>query len=249
MEKQKKTIYTLALRGYAPDLLNLTFPLMKKYAAKIEAEFVVIEDLKFPDLYPTYEKFQIWDLMKERGDDWSIFFDADTLIHPDFFDVTTLINKDTTCSGYASDFTPLRFRPDHYFMRDGRYLGKGTWFIICSDWTRDIWHPLEDISYQEAVENIFPINDEVVTIKKTKESLIDDYVVSRNIARYSLKHTVITEICERYKIAVGVPANLPGPGGQVQQVISPYLQHDYRRPLAEKMIWAEKVLQGWAVTI
>ena len=51
----KKTIYTLALRGYAPDLVAVTFQLMKAYAKKIEADFVVIEDRKYPDKYPTYE--------------------------------------------------------------------------------------------------------------------------------------------------------------------------------------------------
>ena len=71
MNKIKKTIYTLALKGYAPELTSVTFPLMRKYAEKIEADFVVIEDRKFPDYYVTYEKFQIYEMAKERGDDWS----------------------------------------------------------------------------------------------------------------------------------------------------------------------------------
>ncbi len=242
----KKTIYTLALRGYAPDLVAVTFQLMKAYAKKIEADFVVIEDRKYPDKYPTYEKFQIWDLMKERDDEWSFFFDADTMIHPDFPDVTAMLQMDTTCAGYSSDFTPMRFRPDAPFLRDGRYIGKGTWFIICSNLTRDAWQPIElsDITYEKAVENIFPTNDEIIKIKKTPESLIDDYVVSRNIARFGLKHTVLSELCPKFNCPIGIETI----NGN-QKVISPYLQHDYNRPLEQKLVWTEQVLRTWGVTL
>ena len=246
MNKIKKTIYTLALKGYAPELTSVTFPLMRKYAEKIEADFVVIEDRKFPDYYVTYEKFQIYEMAKERGDDWSFFFDADTLIHPDFFDPTSLIAKDKTCAGYTHDFTPLRFRPDEVSFRDGRYLGKGSWFILCSDWTRDIWHPLDlaDMTYERAVENMFPTNDETVKSKKTKESLIDDYIVSRNIAKYGLKHTTISEICQGHGIGIGVEVTMNG-----QKTTSPYLQHDYNRSQDQKVIWTEQILQLWGVSL
>ena len=249
MEKVKKTVYTLAIKGYAPELMKTTMALMEKYAKKIEADLVVIDERKFLDKYITYEKFQIWDLMHQRGDDWSIFFDADTMIHPDMFDVTALLSKDTTCSGYSHDFTPLRFRPDHVWRRDGRYFGKGTWFIVCSDWTRDIWKPLDDITYEQAVADIFPINDEINKIQKTSESLIDDYLVSRNIARFGLKHTLLTDICATHKINIGVPIQIPQPGGQMVQQISPYLQHDYNRDLNGKVVWAEKVLNTWGVKL
>jgi hypothetical protein len=244
MEKVKKTIYTLALNGWAPELTAITFKLMRRYAEKIEADFVVIENRKFPDMYPTYEKFQIYELSKDRGDDWSFFFDADTMIHPDFFDPTSLINKDMTCAGYTHDFTPLRFRPDEMFMRDGRYLGKGSWFILCSDWTRDIWHPMDDMPYQTAIDNMFPTNDETVKIKKTKESLIDDYIVSRNISRFGLKHTTISEIAQKLNINIGPQVVQNG-----QNTISPYLQHDYNRTVEGKVVWTDQVLQLWGVTL
>lgn len=249
MNKQKKTIYTLALDGYAPELTALTFPLMSKYAEKIKADFVVIDKPKFGH-YPTYEKFQVYDLCKDRGDDWSLFFDSDTLIHPDMFDVTALLSKDITCSGYSSDFTPLRFRPDEYFMRDGRYLGKGTWFMAWSDWTRDIWLPIEknDITYEQCVDNMFPINDEIIKIKKTKESLIDDYLVSRNISRFGLKHTTLSELATKHGFQIGATIQTTMQG-QAGQQLSPYLQHDYNKDLPGKIIWAEKVLNMWGVAV
>ena len=243
MEKVKKTIYTLALNGWAPELTAITFNLMRRYAEKIEADFVVIDKPKF-NLYPTYEKFQIYELSKDRGDDWSFFFDADTMIHPDMFDPSALIAKDMTCAGYTHDFTPLRFRPDEMFMRDGRYLGKGSWFILCSDWTRDIWHPMDDMTYEQAIDNMFPTNDESVKIKKTKESLIDDYIVSRNISRFGLKHTTISEIANALKINIG-----PNVISNGQATISPYLQHDYNRTVEGKIVWTEQVLKLWGVSL
>jgi len=242
----KKTIYTLALKGYAPDLIAVTFQLMRAYARKIEADFVVIEERKYPDRYPTYEKFQIWDLMKTRNDDWSIFFDADTMIHPDFVDVTAMLPRDTTCAGYSNDFTPMRFRPDVPFLRDGRFIGKGTWFIICSALPRDIWQPVElsDLTYEQCVDNIFPTNDEIVKIKKTPESLIDDYVVSRNIARFGLKHTVLSELFPKFNCPIGIETVQA-----TQKIISPFLQHDYNRPLDQKLIWTEQILRMWGVTL
>jgi hypothetical protein len=187
-----KTVYTLAVNNYEPEITKCTFPLMERYAKKIGADFYVIKERKFPDYPIPFEKFQIYDLSKERGDDWSIFFDADTLIHPDFFDVTVTVNKDTTVSGITSDFTPIRFKPDEYFRRDGRYIGKGNWFMVASDWCRDIWHLL-DIPKEEAIANI------TVTLEESKvgmkpEHLLDDYLVSRNIARFGLKHVLVSQV-------------------------------------------------------
>jgi len=244
MKKVRKTLYTLALKGYAPELIEVTFKLMRKWAEKIEAEFYVIEDRKF-NLYPTYEKFQIYELSKERDDDFIYFLDADTMVHPDMYDPMTIITKEWTCAAYSNDYTPMRFRPDEMFLRDARYQGKGSWCIFCSDWTRDIWQPLpQDITYEEAVANIFPVNHEVNSIKKTPESLIDDYLVSRNIAKYGLKHTTISEIGESRKIPFTVNITQQG-----QLVGSPMLQHDYNRSLEGKIVWTEQLLNLWGVTL
>lgn len=188
----RKTIYTLAVNDYAPEICRLTFPLMRRYAKKIGADFFVIKDRKYPTLPPVYEKFQIFDLAKERGDEWSIYLDADVLVHPDFWDVTATLSKDMTLSGYRSDFTPQRFKLDEYFLRDGRFIGKGNWILVASEWCRDIWHPLDDITPEEAIARITPIEVETSTMVESGH-LIDDYLVSRNIARYGLKHTLISD--------------------------------------------------------
>lgn len=228
-KKCNKTLYTLAVNDYAPELIKLTFPFMKRYADKIGANFQVIKDRKYPDLPPVYEKFQIYDLAKKNGDEWSLYFDADVLIHPDFWDITATLSKDTTISGYQNDFTPQRFKLDEYFLRDGRFIGKGNWILAASEWCRDIWHPLDDITPKEAIKRITPIENENNTIVAA-EHLIDDYVVSRNIARYGLKHTLLSDEMKKF--------NTPNPVS--------FLYHNYTISNIQKRAEMCQYIATWA---
>jgi len=229
MNKIKKGLYTLIVDQYQPKICELTVPFMKRYAEKIGAEFYPITERKFPKLPPVYEKFQVYELSKLHKNDWNIFFDADVLIHPDFWDVTALLDKGTTCSGYISDFTPQRFKPDEYFLRDSRLIGKGNWFAVFSDWCRDYYHPLDDITFEQAVANITPIVEEEGTLVKA-DHLIDDYLVSRNIARYGLKHTLISELKTKF--------NTPDP--------VKYLWHNYTVSNDQKIMQMHQAIINWA---
>lgn len=221
----KKTLYTLSVDNFAPEITAITFPLLKHYAEKIEADFCIIQTRKFPDAPPVYEKFQIYELSKEHKNDWNIFFDADTLIHPEMYDITQTINKDMTVS-HGTDFVPHRFRPNEYTLRDGRFIGKGNWMAIFSDWCRDYYHPL-DIPIEEAVKDIFPTIDEQ-RHGVTACHLIDDYTVSRNIARYGLKHMIVPD----YESA-GLRKGL--------------FAHQYLMSIEQKVIYLNKVLKEWGI--
>jgi hypothetical protein len=225
MPKDKKTVYTLCVDNYEPELTAITFPFMQKYAEKIEADFFVITERKFPHMPPVYEKFQIYELAKEHGNDWNIFFDADALIHPDFFDMTACIDKSMTVSN-GSDFVPHRFRPNGYFKRDGRMIGKGNWMAVASDWCIDYWHPLE-IPFEEAVKDIFPTQPER-EFGITPCHLIDDYTTSLNISRYGLKHMLVEDF--DYK---GVGTGL--------------LAHQYLMPAEQKVIYLQNTIKKWGV--
>jgi hypothetical protein len=224
----KKTLYTLAVDGFEPDITALTFPLLKGYADKIGADFHVITERKHPDKPPVFEKFQIWDLSREHANDWNLFFDADALIHPDMFDVTSVVGKDMTLS-YGTDFTPMRFAPDRYFLRDRRWIGKGNWCLIASDWCVDIWHPLDDITFEKAVSNIHPTVEESKSGVIRPEHLIDDYIVSRNIARFGLKHVLIPDLCQSF----GVPCG--------------FFYHEYRVSGEKKVLLLKAKLREWGV--
>ena len=74
----KKTLFTLNINNYEPDITALTFPLMKRYAEKIEADFHVITERKITTTeFAGLEKFQIYELGREMKNDWNIFVDPD----------------------------------------------------------------------------------------------------------------------------------------------------------------------------
>ena len=223
----KKIIYTLNVGDYAPNILDITRPSLEAYARKIRAEIFEIKERKYPEFGVTYEKIQIYDLAREHGAEWIYYIDGDALIHNDFYDVTLMLNKDTVCHN-GSDFAPMRWVYDEYFMRDGRNLGSGNWFTVASNWCLDLWHPLEDLSPEEAESRINPILLEKNGCTTSKH-LIDDYVLSRNIARYGLKVKTVKEI--RKDI-----------GGYVD---SRFLFHRYNIPIEQKVVELKRVWDGW----
>jgi hypothetical protein len=187
----RKTVFTLRVNDYSPAICDLTFPLIKWWANKIGADFYVIDKRCYPDFPVTYEKLQIFDLGRQMKNDWNIFIDADALIHPETPDWTEHLKKDTVAHN-GLDFASLRWRYDDIFRRDGRNIGSCNWNTIASDWCLDLWHPL-DIPLDQALDNIHPTVEELNTVV-TREHLIDDYAVSRNIARYGLKFITLREL-------------------------------------------------------
>ena len=211
----KKTVYTLNVGDYAPEICALTYPLMQAYARKIGADFHVIRERKFPGWPAVYEKLQIHELGREHGNDWNIYIDSDALINPEMFDVTEHLNKNTICHN-GTDMAGIRWKYDHYFRRDGRHIGSCNWFTIASDWCLDLWRPLEDLTLEQAVENINITVGERNCGHCRPEHLIDDYTLSRNIARFGLKVQTVMELCGK------LGWHPPG-GGPV----SPFLFHKY----------------------
>jgi len=214
----KKTLWTLNIGNYAPELCELTYPLLLAYAQKIGADFQIINERHFPEMPVTYEKLQIFYL--GRDNDWNIYVDSDAVIFPDMFDVTARIQKDTVAH-YGRDHANNRFRADAFFLRDGRDIGSCNWFTVASDWCMDLWHPLVDmpssaIALEGALSAISPI---VIERQAGIDAahLIDDYVLSRNIARYGLKFKTVQEIMKE--------SNDPGQ----------YTWHTHRKSLPEKV--------------
>ncbi len=227
MNPIKKTLYTLNIGNYEPQITALTYPFMQHYADKIGAEFVVIKERTKPDWPIVVEKMQIYDLARERGDDWAIFFDSDALINPEMIDITAHLPKNTVCFN-GKDQNGVRYTMDEYLLRDGRGIGACNWCAIASDWCLDLWHP-PDISFEEAIKRIHPTIGEHNSGMFKDNHLIDDYLLSRNIARFGLKHDTITDISGKLgwkNMQTGTP-------------VSPFLFHLYAIPAHEKL---EKLL-------
>ncbi len=193
----KKAVITLNIGGtYEPNITDMTYPFMRYWADKIRADFVEITERRFPDWPPAYEKLQVADLGK--GYDWTIFLDADTLWYPDNPDWTDLVRKDTVIH-YGWDFSSLRFLADPYFLRDGRHVGTPGWCTMASDWVRDDLYTPLNMPPEVAASRISPIVAEAQR-RITAEHLLDDYTLSRNIARFGLRVETVQNLSQTNKL-------------------------------------------------
>lgn len=166
----KKAIFTLCVDNYFPELCEITIPNHKEYAKKIGADFFIIKDRFNREWPPTYEKTQIYDLGKTY--DWSIHLDADLLIHPQMWDVTS---ADLSCIKYYSIYDPrLYFAPNKYFFRDSRLIGICSSFIAVPILCRDMWEPFE-CSFDVASRGIDRVHG------------VDDYCFSVNFAKFGMR--------------------------------------------------------------
>jgi len=185
-----KALFTLNVNDYAPEIRELTYPLLRHYAHKIGADFLEITRRKWPEWPPVYEKLQIHEL--GRGYDWVIYFDADTLVHPNCIDFTNYLPPDT-CAHNGRDFGNIRFRFDEAMRKDGRSIGTCGWCVIAPAACLDLWKPTEQ-GLGEVLDCCYPTVEEWNCGLIDKAHLVDDYVVSRNVARCRLKHTTIQEM-------------------------------------------------------
>jgi hypothetical protein len=225
-----KTIYLLNIGDYAPELTEITYPSIYEYADKIDAEVHVITERKFHEWPLTYEKLQIHELAKKRGDDWAIYIDSDTLIHPELPDVTELVRRDFVCHN-AVDFAPVRWRYDEYFRRDGRNIGSANWFAVASSWCLDLWRPLDDLSPEQAIRNISLSAPERKWMKP--EHLIDDYALSRNIARFGLKVVTLNDLWQ------GAPRS--------PLLTAEFFYHEYLMSIEDKIAGCKQKLELWGL--
>ena len=222
----RKTIYTLAIDNWAPEITALTFPLMKRYAEKIGANFYVINERKSPEWPITYEKFQIYDLAQLHNKDWNIYIDADAIIHPETPDFTLYLKKDEVAHT-GQDMASIRWKYDRFFLRDGRDIGSCNWFTMASDWCIELWHPTDDLTPQECQDRCFPTVGEENSGVITPYHLIDDFLVGRNIAKFGLKFKKLYDIIgEKY----------PG---------SEFFWHQYTMPVEEKVVKMHEILKQW----
>lgn len=229
-KKVKKTVYTLNVNGYAPQITELTYPLLYTYAQKIGAAFHVIKERKFPKWPITYEKLQIFELAQQHKNDWNIYIDSDALIHPDCPDFTEVLPLNVVAH-HGKDFAPIRWKYDRYFRRHEQHFGTGNWFTLGSHLCIDLWKPLDDLTPKQAVQNIQPTVIERTSGLIDPAHLIDDYALSRNIAKFGLRAVALREYMNKF--------GLQGAG--------PYFWHAYTIPIEQKVLEMKKTLKEWGL--
>lgn len=169
----KKKLFTVIVDNYFPELLTYTVPNIERFAHKIGAELSIISERKYPEFPPTFEKLQIHEL--GRDSDYNILVDADTMFHREMFDPTSVVMPNSF-GCYMQFDASLLFEPDEFFYRDGRALGVASNFMVVPRACHDIWTPFE-------------FTAEEAKTKTKRWFIIDEYCISRNVARYGLKCT------------------------------------------------------------
>ena len=189
----KATIFIININNYFPELWNLCYPTIKRYADKINAKLKVITERRFPDWHLSYEKSQVYTL--GYNNDWNIVMDADVVIHPDMPNLLERVPDYTVGlrDSYAADSV---FSLNSYFYRDRRKLAISSTFAMASKHCHDLWTPFIGCQ-DDHLENIHPWPDEVAR-GVPPEHFITEYWLSNNLARFGLSYVGILHEHERW---------------------------------------------------
>jgi len=191
----KKTIYLLNIDNYSPEITAITYPLIERYAKKIQADIVYITERKTPEASAVYEKLQIYEMEKERQSDWIIYIDSDALVHPDTFDFTAILPDDTIFQ-YGNDFSPTRFRPNEHMLKDKRFIGTCNWFTVVPKKCIELFNPDIGMTLEEIYAECFPTQAE--SFRFDRKHLIDDYIVSTNLAKHGFNYMTMKDLNAKY---------------------------------------------------
>lgn len=187
-----KIIFLLNINNYSPEITSITYPAIEKYAERIGARIIEIQDRKYPDFPIVYEKLQIFDLAKQNPADWYIYIDSDALIKFDLPDITKWLEKDTVFQ-VNSDPADVRFRLP---IKDERNIGTCNWFTIFSDQCIDLFNPDIGMAYDEMLLCMTPTEEEAKVFDSLH--LIDDYVLSFNLAKHGFKYKNAKDLQDTY---------------------------------------------------
>ena len=176
---ETRTIHVLLINNYFPELSSFTIPTVERWAHKLNAKVNIIENRIWPDWPLLYEKMQIY--YEGQDSDWNILLDADILVHPDCPDPLNTFIHPRQVAAKDSYHADRQLYMDDYFFRDGRNIGISTCAVAASRLCHDLWTPLE-LSLEESEKRVYE-----------QRAILDEYCVSRNLARFGLKLTAIMD--------------------------------------------------------
>ena len=167
----KKGVFVVRVDDYLPGLCALTLPTIERYAKKIGASFTLIDQRRYPEYPPTYEKMQVYDL--GRGNDYNILFDCDLAFTEDMYDVTELVPQGSL--GCWMVYPPsVTIKYDEYIkIEDPSETIPATNFLVVPGDIHKVWEPF-DMSYEEA------------SSRMKRLFVIDEYCVGRNVKKYGV---------------------------------------------------------------
>jgi len=165
-------VHVVNIGDYFPELFNITIKTVEYFCSRHKFHLNVITERKYPDYPLLAEKLQVYD----QDYDWNLLLDADILVHPDTYNPFNYFNPIEV--GNKDDYrASTQLRLDKYFIRDNRDRGLSGCVLATSRLTHDLWEFPSDLTKDEILDNILQ-----------ERKIVDEYVVSRNLAKYGLKH-------------------------------------------------------------
>jgi len=169
-------VHVIDIGNYFPELKSLTLPTIERYCKKIGSDLNIIKERKFNEWPLLTEKLQVYEDGKNY--DFNMLLDLDVLIHPDCYNPFLKNIPETYCSFkdnyYASNQLDVN---DIYFKRDGRNVGISGCAVFTTKYTHDLWKFPIELSMEDILCKI-----------KQERKIVDEYIMSRNLAKYSLKY-------------------------------------------------------------
>jgi hypothetical protein len=179
MTPQGKCLHVVQVDNYQPELCEITLPLMRRYAARIGADFNLITQRRFPRFPGGYERMQIQQAGAAYAFNLSV--DADLLFGENVGDFSTRYAPTqigAVLMFHAEHLFPMDGNP--YFIRDGRFLGISEVCIGTSWITHDLWTPLPG---GFDLYRYLPLDGDV--------SHVTEYALCYNLAKYHLNTTSV----------------------------------------------------------
>lgn len=131
-------VHTVVVNNYQPEMCRLTLPNIKAYADRIGADFNVIDKAVFAGYPPIFEEFQVYEMGKAYK--YNLLIDADFILHSDVPDFTKNVSLNSV--GYLGSIELSHcFKPNNYFIRDGRNRGISDAMVVSTYLTHDVWAP------------------------------------------------------------------------------------------------------------
>jgi hypothetical protein len=183
-----KKIWSLRVNNYWPELCEISIPLIEYWADKNGWKFETISERLWPEMPVTFEKLQVG----EKGKDAShnLLLDLDILLRPDFYDPSLFLDPAFVASSYGFQAS-IMFKIDKYFARDQRNIGIVGNCVYTTALTHDLWEIPTDLSHEQILNST------------RRHHIVDEFVISRNLAKYGLKYSGVSNNPDDYLVHMG----------------------------------------------
>lgn len=179
---------------------------MSMWANKIDADFKILTERKFPQYAISVEKFQMKEYLKDY--DWVYFLDADLLIHPDTIDMSLYLEKDVLLHWSWLSLS-TKYKNNKIFERDDRRLGLASTFLCVSNWMEDFFDlDMEFKTQEEISKQIIMLKEEQNFAKLVSDNhtwlgegwYSDEFILAYNLCKYGLKAMAIKDFFQELYI-------------------------------------------------